>query len=421
MKQRVVITGLGVLAPNGNGLNAFAEALRQGISGIRFQPQLAELGFQCQVAGVPQGLEILRDQYFDASTLVGMDSSCVVGAIAALDAWADAGLERRRDGVVDWDTATVFGFGFGGLDTIGKSLIPLTDAGKVKRLGSSIPERTMGSAVSARIAGLLGLGGQSSAISSACATGSEAIINGYWMLREGRARRVLVGGCESDSPYVWAGFDAMRVLCRTRNDAPATASRPLSASAGGFVPSSGAGALILETLEGAEARGARIYGEIIGASVNCGGQRNGGTMTAGNPEGIRRCIATAVQQAAIDPSTIDLISGHLTATMADPFEIGNWREALNIPDDQFPLINAPKSLVGHTLGAAGALEAVACLLQLHHGFVHPSINCEDLHPALTWCEDKVVRQPLNKEINIVAKSSFGFGDVNTCLIFRRLG
>jgi 3-oxoacyl-(acyl-carrier-protein) synthase len=239
------------------------------------------------------------------------------------------------------------------------------------------------------------------------------------MVRDGDARRVLAGGCESDSPYVLASFDAMRVLCRNFNDAPQKASRPLSASAAGFVRASGAAAVLLETPQDAEARGARIYAEIVGGAVNCGGQRHGGTMTAGNPEGARPCIGEAILCAGIEPREIDLISGHLTATKADPTEIGNWAAALELPREHFPLVNAPKSMLGHALGAAGAIESVAVILQIWKRFVHPSRNCEDLHPDLQWCEARIARACLEREVRIAAKASFGFGDVNACILFRQ--
>ena len=308
-----------------------------------------------------------------------------MGCIAGLDCWEDAGLSIDPDST-DWDTSIVFGSGIGGLETAGKVLVPMTDSARVRRLGSTVPERVMSSAVSARLGGLLGAGGQVTSNSSACSTSTESIINGYWMIREGRAARVLAGGCEGDSPYIWAGFDGMRVLSRNFNHAPEQASRPLSATAGGFVPASGAGALLLESLESARRRGAPIYAEVCGAAVNCGGQRNGGTMTAGNPEGVRRCIHAAIESAGIAPADIDLISGHLTATQGDRIEVRNWRCALGLPPGRFPLLTAPKSLIGHALGAAGAIECVASILQLQRNFVHPSLNCEDLHPDLDWCE-----------------------------------
>jgi 3-oxoacyl-(acyl-carrier-protein) synthase len=416
--NRVVVTGLGVLSPIGHGLLAFERGLREGRSGIRFRPELAALGFRCQVAGVPEDIEELGEQYFDQVTLLGMDRYSVIGCIAGLDCWDDAGLSRQPVSETDWDTSVAFGSALGGLETAGKTLIPTMDAGQVRRLGSAIPERVMWSSASARLGGLLGVGGQVTSNSSACGTGTEAIANGYWMIRHGRAARVLAGGCEGDSPYLWAGFDAMRVLCRNFNQAPERAARPMSASAAGFVPAAGAGAVMLENLESALARGARIYAEVAGAAANCGGQRNGGTMTFGNPEGVRRCIRAAIADATIEPEDIDLISGHLTSTAGDTFEANNWRCALQLPAGKFPLLNAPKSLFGHALGAAGAIECVAAILQLHRGFVHPALNCEDLHPELAWCSGSIVRECLERRLRVVAKASFGFGDVNTCVLFR---
>jgi 3-oxoacyl-(acyl-carrier-protein) synthase len=327
-------------------------------------------------------------------------------------------LDRDRGGTVDWDTAICFGSGIGSIDTVGKTLVPMTDAAKVRRMGSTIPERIMTSSASARLSGLLGTGGQVLSVSSACATGTEAIMNGYRMVRDGSATRVLAGGCESDSPYVWAAFDAMRVLTRDSNHAPGSASRPLSASAAGFVPAAGAGAVMLESMDSALARGATIYAEVAGGAANCGGQRNGGTMTAGNPEGARRCIRDAMRSAGIEPAELDLISGHLTATKADPVEVSNWCAALELPPARFPLLNAPKSLIGHALGAAGAIESVALILQLANSFVHASHNCDDLHPQIAWCESRIPRRTMEREIRVAAKASFGFGDVNACVVFR---
>ena len=194
----------------------------------------------------------------------------------------------------------------------------------------------------------------------------------------------------------------------------------MSASACGFVPGAGAGCLILEERETALARGAKIYGEITGAMVNCGGQRQGGSMTAPNPEGVVRCIRGAIDDAGIDPKNIDAINGHLTATYADPYEIRSWAKALERDPDNFPYINSTKSMIGHCLGAAGAIESIAAVLELQNGFLHPSINCEDIHPELMPYEKSVVRERMDfPEIRTIAKASFGFGDVNSCLIITK--
>ena len=229
---------MGVVAPNGIGLSAFDAALRAGRSGLRHVPKLAELGFGCTVAGVPEGADAIAEAYFDADLLMAMNANHRYGAIAAVDAWVDAGFPRPdpADDHVYWEAGAVIGTGVGGLDTVGERLVPMTDAGKVRRLGSTIVEQVMGSGVSARVSGLLALGNQVTSNSSACSTGTEAIVEGATRIRQGLAERMLCGGSEGHSHYSWAGFDAMRVLSRRFNDEPEKASRPMSASAGGFVP-----------------------------------------------------------------------------------------------------------------------------------------------------------------------------------------
>ena len=328
---------MGVVAPNACGLKSYADALRGGSSGIRHIPLLAELKFGCTVGGVPQGVDGIAEGYFAEDDLLAMNTSHRYGCIAAIDAWTDAGFERPDDSDdrVYWEAGAVLGTGIGGLDTVGDRLVPFVDAGRV----------------SARVAGLLSLGNQVTANSSACSTGTEAIIDGYRRVAAGRAERMLCGGTEGSSHYTWAGFDGMRVLCRKHNDEPERASRPMSASASGFVPGSGAGILHLESLESAQERGARIYAEVLGGALNCGGHRGGGSMTAPNPDGVRRCIRDAVTDAAIDSDEVDAISGHLTATIADPREVEAWARALERSPSTLPVITSTKSMIGHALGA----------------------------------------------------------------------
>lgn len=422
-ETRVVITGLGVVAPNGHGIEQFSSALQQGRSGIERIPELGALNFACQVAGKPKNIDDIAPDYLSQASLLAMNDCMVYAAIAAIDCWRDAGFAYAIDGSqtseVDWDTGAIIGTGVGGADTLGSKVVPKIDAGKVKRLGSTAVEQTMASAPSANIGGLFGLGGQVTTNSSACTTGSEAVANGFYHIRQGRAKRMLVGGTEASSQYISGGFDAMRVLARGFNDKPQQASRPMSASAVGFVPGAGAGMLMLESLDSAKARGAKIYAELIGAEVNCGGQRQGGSITAPNPAGVVRCIQHAMQLAQIDASQIDAINGHLTATMADPMEVKNWQRALACTAKDFPLINSTKSMIGHCLGAAGGLESVATVLQLQQRFIHASINCEDLHPELTEFKTSIPHETIPFQGDIIAKSSFGFGDVNACLLFKR--
>jgi 3-oxoacyl-(acyl-carrier-protein) synthase len=422
MKRRVVVTGVGVVAPNGIGVEAFTRALREGRSGIRAVPRLRELGFGCQVAGVPEGADARVDERFDEDDRLAMNSNHRYACLAALEAWESAGLRRpeRGDDAVDWDAGAILGTGIGGMDTIGERVVPYTDGGKLRRLGSTAVEQVMASGISARVGGLLALGNQVTTNSSACSTGTEAVAEGLARIRGGRAERMLCGGSEGASPYIWAGFDAMRVLTRASNDVPERASRPMSASAAGFVPAAGAGVLLLESLHSALARGAPILAEVLGAAVNCGGHRGGGSMTAPNPEGVRRCIAAALDDAETAPQKVDVINGHLTATGADPREVRAWAAALGRTPETLPTITATKSLIGHALGAAGGIECAASVLMLQGGFLHAAANCEDVHPEIAPFAAAIpmATTPLG-ERRVLVKAGFGFGDVNACVVFAK--
>lgn len=422
MYPRIVVTGMGVVAPNAIGLEAFKKALEKGTSGIRFMPELAELNFGCQVAGKPDLTDDLLERYFSPLERKTIRASGVLyGIIAGIMAWEDAGLMiPSKEEPPDWDAGCIFGAGLAGARVMRDSAY-LIDEGKTKRLGSSSVQQVMSSGVSAHLGGRLGLGNQVTTNASACSTGTESILMAVDRLRMGKAKRILCGACDSSGPYVWAGFDAMRVTNRRANDQPEKASRPMSASAKGFVPGAGAGALVLETYETAIQRGAKIYGEILGGYVNSGGQRTGGTMTAPNTQGILHCIKGALADTDTKASDIDAISGHLTSTMFDPIEVEYWAKALERKGEDFPFIYSLKSMIGHCLSAAGAIESVGVLLQLHHQFLHPSLNCEDLHPDIEKMikPDRIPKQALTTELNIIAKSSFGFGDVNSCVIFKK--
>ena len=421
MDTRVVVTGMGVVSPNAHGLDSFQEALQNGRTGIDFIPKLQELKFGCCIGGVPKNFEEISHQYFSEKQVSRMNGSIGYASVAALDAWKDGGLSLPdTDSPADWETGAIVGCGIGDMELIATTIVPVVNSGKVRRLGSRIVEQVMGSGISARIAGLLGLGNQVTSNSSACSTGTEAIIEAFWRIRTGLAKRMIAGGAEGASPYTWGGFDSMRVLSRKFNDRPEKGSRPMSAAACGFVPGAGAGVVLLEDMKTAIKRKARIYAEIIGGRVNCGGQRGGGSMTSPNPDGVQRCITDTISDAKISADEIDAINGHLTATFADPSEIQNWSKALGRRAGNFPYINSTKSMIGHCLGGAGAIETVATLLQLSKGFLHPSLNCEDLHPEIKEFSDRVVQARMDyPELKVMAKASFGFGDVNSCLLLKK--
>ncbi|WDF61836.1 beta-ketoacyl-[acyl-carrier-protein] synthase family protein [Flavobacterium sp. KACC 22758] len=421
MSRRVVITGLGVAAPNGVGIAAFSHALKNGISGIRHDKQLEELQFSCQIAGKPEISEELKSKYFTELELRGFNSTGILyGVIAGMEAWENAGLPIENNEEPDWDSGTVFGSGTSGIDKFRESIYKIDEL-QTRRLGSTVVAQTMNSGISAYLGGKLGLGNQVTTNSSACATGTEAIIMAYERIQSGQAKRILAGSTSDSGPYIWAGFDALRVCSSKFNDKPEQGSRPMSVTASGFVPASGAGALVIEDLESALERGVEIYAEILGGNVNSGGQRGNGSMTAPNSSAVQQCIKKAIQNSGISADDIEAINGHLTATAKDSLEIENWTKALNRKGTDFPYINSLKSMTGHCLSAAGSIESIAAVLQLYEGFVFGNTNCEDLHPEISAHinSSKIPLQTIDCKPNIIAKASFGFGDVNACVIFKK--
>lgn len=421
MAKRVVITGMGVVAPNGVGLTSFTDAIIQGISGIKHDPELERLQFSCQIAGKPELSEELISGYMTDLELRKFNSTGILyGIIAGMDAWKNAGLPIENKDEPDWESGTIFGMGTSGIDKFREAIYKVDDL-QVRKLGSTVVAQTMASGISAYLGGKLGLGNQVTSNSSACTTGTESILMAYERIKGGQATRMLAGSTSDSGPYIWGGFDAMKVCTFKHNQEPEKGSRPMSTSASGFVPGSGAAAFVLESLESALSRGAFIYAEILGGNINSGGQRGNGSMTAPNSIAVQRCIRMAIQNSGIKASEIDAINGHLTATAKDALEIQNWSSALNRKGLDFPYINSLKAMVGHCLSASGSIECVASILQLQQGFIFPSINCEDLNPEIAQLIDKnrVPQQILYKNIDILAKASFGFGDVNACIIFKK--
>ena len=422
MSVRVVITGMGVVSPNGVGLSDFLKAIRAGKSGIKYYEELEKLGFSCHLGGAPPIPDDLFEKYFTALQRKGFVSPGIMyGCIAGVDAWRDAGLELGNAETPNYESGTIFGVGNSSAEKFRESIYKL-DQGQVRRLGSTSVPQIMASGISAYLAGLLALGNQVTSNSSACSTGTEAVIMAYDRIQSGRAERMLAGACNDHGPYVWGGFDAMKVTNYKSNHDPEAASRPMSATAAGFIPGSGAGALLLESLDSALERGAHIYAEVIGGCINSGGQRMGGSLTAPNPHAVQACIRSAVANAKVHPDQIDAINGHLTATIKDPEEIHNWTQALNRSGKNFPYINSLKSQTGHCLSAAGAIECVATVLQLKHQFLFPNLNCSDPHPEIiSKIDEQKIPRTLKEDVilDVIAKASFGFGDVNAVVLFKK--
>jgi 3-oxoacyl-(acyl-carrier-protein) synthase len=421
--RRVVITGMGAVSPGAKGLKAYLDLLQSARSGIQYVAEMEEYGFECRIGGIASFDPEAEDEYFNYHDL-NLAAHCIqLACVAGVEAWKDAGMNIPgfRDDDVHWDTGAIIGTGISGIDVIGKNVVRNTDAKRVKRLGGLTVQNAMPSGSSAYLASILALGNQCTANSSACATGTESILEGYYRIKNGLADKMLAGGTDGYSLYCWAGFEGMRVLTRKYNDVPEQASRPMSESARGFVPGSGAGIVFLESLESAQKRGARIYAEVLGGMVNCGGQRNGGTMTFPNYEGVERILAESLNIAGISPVDIDLINGHLTGTKADLGEIKQWKKLIG-NDKPFPFINATKSIIGHTLGAAGTLETIATIMQMNHNFVHANLNSEDMLPEIEEIVDLQRNGPTiknNIDINIAVTAGFGFGDVNSVMVLKK--
>ncbi|MBT0608681.1 beta-ketoacyl-[acyl-carrier-protein] synthase family protein [Aequorivita echinoideorum] len=423
MENRVVVTGLGIVSPIGVNLTDFNNSLKEGQSGITFRPELEKLNFSCQLGALPEISEEKKHAYFSELQLKNFNSSGILyGVIAGMDALADAKIAiADNDGEPLWDLGIIFGTGTSGIEKFRESIYKI-DAGNVRRLGSTSVSQTMASGVSAYLGGLIGAGNLVTVNSSACATGTEALLLGYERIKNGHAKQILCGSTSDSGPYIWGGFDAIKVSNYKYNHAPEQVPGPMSEDAGGFIPGSGAGAYLLESLESAKNRGAKIYAEILGGSVNSGGQRNGGTMTAPNGTAIQRCIVNALAKSRVKAEEIDYINGHLTATIKDPDEIENWTKALRREGNNFPYINSIKGMVGHCLAASGSIEIVSALLQLQDNYIFPNVNCDKIHPRIEGLisSEKIPKQTIQKELRTIIKASFGFGDVNACAIFKKI-
>ena len=421
MNNRVVITGIGVVCPIGINLAQFESSIKQGNSGIVIINELEELGLSCNIGGLVEISD--KSEHLQNLKIFNASRSLRLCFDATLEAIGIASLQKiyNNEKKTDYDTGIILG-SLGGQTDILETIFNKVNNGSFKKTRESIAEQGMFSGVSSVIAGLFGLGNCAITSSTACASSTDAIVSGYHKIKSGRAKRIISGGYDIYNKYTWAIFDILKIITPNFNNNPQKGSCPMSDCASGFVPGEGAGILILEDLDTAINRGAKILGEIVGVHSNSGGQRNGGTMSAPNPEGIIKCIQDCIAMSNVNYNDIELISGHLTSTMADVIEIQSWSKALNRTGKDFPYINALKSMTGHTIGAAGAIETIAGLLQMNGSFVHPTINCDEIHPKISDIidESRIPRKTI-KDINIncFAKASFGFGDVNSCLIIKK--
>ncbi len=401
--RRVVVTGMGVVSSIGVGADAVAASLRQGRSGIISMPQYAQLGFRCQVAAQP---DIDWQSHVDRRAARFLEAGTAYAHISMQQAIADAGLD---DGQISHERTGLI-VGSGGPST--HAIVEAADIARakgVKRIGPFAVPKAMSSGPSATLATWFKIRGVNYSIASACATSTHCIGAGFEQIALGNQDLVFAGGCEELDWTLSALFDAMGAMATGFNDRPAAASRPYDIDRDGFVIAGGGGMVVLEELDHARARGARIHGEIVGYGANSDGH----DMVAPSGEGAARCMKLAL--AGAGGRTIDYLNPHGTGT-----PIGDMKEMQAVRDvfgDAVPPISSTKSLTGHSLGAAGVQEAIYCLLMMQGGFVARSANIDSLDPA--FADLPIARQLIERRLDTVMSNSFGFGGTNGCLVISR--
>ena len=401
--KRVVVTGIGITSCLGITQDEVAESLKLGRSGIRFNESYKEHGFRSQVSGK---VDIDFEQFIDRKTLRFMGNAAAYAYIAMKQAIDDAGL--TEDQVSNPRTGLIAASGGASSENIVDSADIMREKG-VKRIGPYRVTRTMGSTVSACLATPLKIKGVNYSITSACATSAHCIGNAIEQIQLGKQDIVFAGGGEEEHWTQTGLFDAMGALSTKYNDTPEQASRAYDADRDGFVIAGGGGMIVVEELEHAKARGARIYAEITGY----GATSDGYDMVAPSGEGAARCMLMAMETIN---APIDYINTHGTSTPVG--DVAELKALIDVFGDQMPVISSTKSLSGHSLGAAGVQEAIYCLLMLKHNFITASANVQNLDEAakhLPILTGEAREQTLNR----IMSNSFGFGGTNACLVFER--
>jgi 3-oxoacyl-[acyl-carrier-protein] synthase-1 len=400
--RRVVITGQGIVSSLGNNLADVEHSLREGRSGLRFNPTYAERGLRCQVSGRP---DLALESAVDRRTLRFMGDAAAYAWLSMKQAAEQAGLEpaqmsNPRTGLVA---------GSGGASSFNQVWAADTLRAKgIKRVGPFMVTRTMGSTVSACLATSFGIKGVNYSISSACATSAHCIGHAAQLIGWGQQDVVFAGGGEEESWELSLLFDAMGAMSTAFNDRPEQASRAFDVARDGFVIAGGGGMLVLEALEHAQARGATIYAELVGY----GATSDGHDMVAPSGEGAVRCMQQALSTVR---TPVDYINAHGTSTpVGDVAELGAVRTVFG---ERVPSISSTKSLSGHSLGAAGVQEAIYSLLMMQGGFAAASAHIQTLDPAAEGLP--VLRQRLDQPLTTVMSNSFGFGGTNASLVFSR--
>jgi 3-oxoacyl-[acyl-carrier-protein] synthase-1 len=404
--RRVVVTGMGIVSSIGNNTQEVLASLREARSGISRAEDYAKLGFRCQVHGAPS---LDPEGVVDRRAMRFHGGGTAWNHVAMDQAIRDAGLEEKE---ISHDRTGII-MGSGGPST--RTVVEAADTARSKgpkRVGPFAVPKAMSSTSSATLATWFKIRGVNYSISSACATSNHCIGNAYELIQMGKQDVMFAGGCEELDWTLSVLFDAMGAMSTRYNDTPATASRAYDVNRDGFVIAGGAGVVVLEELEHAKARGARIYGEIVGY----GATSDGYDMVAPSGEGAVRCMQMAM---ATVKTPIDYINPHATSTpVGDIKEIEAIREVFG-SGERCPAISATKSLTGHSLGATGVQEAIYSLLMMNNGFICESANIEELDPE--FADMPIVRKRIDDaKIGTVLSNSFGFGGTNATLVMKRL-
>ncbi|WP_066014904.1 beta-ketoacyl-ACP synthase I [Endozoicomonas atrinae] len=401
--KRVVVTGIGITSCLGITQDEVAESLKLGRSGIRFNESYKEHGFRSQVSGT---VDINFEQFIDRKTLRFMGNAAAYAYIAMKQAIEDAGL--TEDQVSNPRTGLIAASGGASSENIVDSADIMREKG-VKRVGPYRVTRTMGSTVSACLATPFKIKGVNYSITSACATSAHCIGNAIEQIQLGKQDIVFAGGGEEEHWTQTGLFDAMGALSTKYNETPLQASRAYDADRDGFVIAGGGGMIVVEELEHAKARGAKIYAEITGY----GATSDGYDMVAPSGEGAARCMRMAMETIK---APIDYINTHGTSTPVG--DVAELKALVEVFGDKMPVISSTKSLSGHSLGAAGVQEAIYCLLMMKHNFITASANVQKLDEAATNLPI-LVGEAREQTLNRVMSNSFGFGGTNACLVFER--
>jgi len=402
--RRVVVTGMGIVSSIGNNTQEVLASLREAKSGISRASDYAERGFRCQVHGAPT---LDPEAAIDRRAMRFLGGGAAWNHVAMEQAIRDAGLEANE--ISHERTGIIMGSGGPSTRTIVEAA-DVTRAKGPKRVGPFAVPKAMSSTASATLATWFKIKGVNYSISSAWATSNHCIGNAMETIRYSKQDLIFAGGCEELDWTLSVLFDAMGAMSTKFNDRPGTASRAYDVDRDGFVIAGGAGVVVLEELEHAKARGAKIYAEVAGY----GATSDGFDMVAPSGEGAARCMKLTLE-GGLPP--VDYINPHATSTpVGDVKEIEAIREVFG---DKCPPISATKSLTGHSLGAAGVQEAIYCLLMMKNGFICESANIETMDPA--FADMPIVRERRdNVSLGCVLSNSFGFGGTNACLAFKRL-